>query len=257
MDSPNPLLEVCCGSAAFALEAVAAGADRIELCDNLVEGGTTPSPGAVEVAAARAGVPVMVMIRPRGGDFLYSDVEFDVMLRDIAHLGRLGAGGMVFGVLEADGRVDRDRTARLVDAARPLPVTFHRAFDVSRDLEESLDVLMEIGVDRVLTSVGRPSVVDDLPRLASLIARSAGTLTVLPGGGIGASNVASVLAVPGVTEVHVGAGRMVGSSMTYRVPDVFMGSAYHPDEYVREEADGAAISAIASLTRAAEPSLKP
>ena len=247
MHSQGILLEVCCGSAAVALQAATAGAGRVELCDNLVEGGTTPSHGAVEVAVAQAGVPVMAMVRPRGGDFLYSDVDFDVMLRDVHHMKRLGASGVVFGILDADGRVDRERSLRLIEAARPLSVTFHRAFDVSRNLEESLDALIALGVDRVLTSVGRPAVTDDLGRLQALIERADGRLLVLPGGGVTPDNVTSVAAVPGVSEVHIGASRRVASAMTHRVHDVVMGRAYTPDEYALEEADASAIVSTVRL----------
>ncbi len=249
MTNPTPVLEVCCGPAAFAVAAAAAGADRIELCANLVEGGTTPSAGAVEVTVQRSAVPVMMMIRPRGGDFLYSDVEFDEMMRDIRTAKKLGAAGVVFGLLQSDGRIDWKRTQMLVEAARPLSVTFHRAFDVSRDLEESLEALIEIGVDRVLTSAGRASVVDDLPRLERLIRIADGTLALLPGGGIRMSNIASVLGVPGVHEIHIAAARSVASPMTHRVPDVPMGRVYHPDEYVREEPDVELIVGVAAAVR--------
>ena len=240
----RPVLEVCCGSADFAVAAASAGADRVELCDNLVEGGTTPSLGATALAVERASVPVMAMVRPRGGDFLYSDLEVEVMLRDIDALKGVGVSGIVFGALCADGRVDAEKTRRLLDAARPLPVTFHRAFDVSRDLFESLDALMEIGVDRVLTSVGRGAVVEDLALLGALVTHAAGRLTVLPGGGIRPENVGSVLAVPGIREVHVGASTRVESGMAHRVTGVPMGSSYEPDEYVREAADAAMIGAL-------------
>jgi len=243
----DPVLEVCCGSALFALEAAAAGAGRVELCDNLVEGGTTPSAGAIEVAVRRLTIPVMVMIRPRGGDFLYRGAEVDVMLADIEEARRRGAHGVVFGALTADGSVDRAITEELVAAARPMAVTFHRAFDLSRDLDESLDVLIEIGVDRVLTSAGRPSVVEGLETLARLTARAGGELIVLPGGGIRPDNVARILDVSGIREVHLGAGRRVSSGMTYRVEGVPMGGAYEPDEYLVEVADVERVSAVAEI----------
>jgi copper homeostasis protein len=246
------VLEVCCASADFAVAAAAAGADRVELCANLVEGGTTPSVGAIEATVARLAIPVMVMIRPRGGDFLYSDLEMDVMLRDIGSAREAGADGVVFGVLDADGCVSRTRVERLVEAARPMAVTFHRAFDLSRDLDESLDVLLRMGVDRVLTSAGRPSVVDDLVALERLARTAAGRLTILPGGGIRPSNVHAVLAVPGIREVHIGASRWAPSPMRHRVDGVAMGRAYEPDEYVLEEADLARIHDVARGMRAYE-----
>lgn len=245
-----PVLEVCCASADFAVAAAAAGADRVELCSNLVEGGTTPSVGAIEATVERVSIPVMVMIRPRGGDFLYSDLEVDVMLRDIARARDAGAHGVVFGALDADGGVPRERIARLVEAARPLAVTFHRAFDLSRDLDESLDVLMQVGVDRVLTSAGRRAVVDDLATLERLARTAADRLTILAGGGIRPHNVQAVLAVPGIREVHIGASRWARSPMRHRVEGVAMGRAYEPDEYAREEADVARVGDVARGMRA-------
>jgi copper homeostasis protein len=243
----TPILEVCCGSADFAIAAASAGANRVELCDNLVEGGTTPSVGAVSHTLERTDVPVMQMIRPRGGDFLYSDDEFQVMVRDIVAARELGVMGVVFGVLTAQGRVDRERTERLVDAARPLAVTFHRAFDLSRNLMESLDTLIEIGVDRVLTSAGKPSVFDGLPVLGDLVREAGDSLVVLPGGGIRAHNITRLFELPGIREVHIGASRQVPSSMTFRADGIPMGRAYEPNEYVREGVDGEAIRAIAAV----------
>jgi len=242
----TPVLEVCCGSADFAIAASTAGADRLELCDNLVEGGTTPSAGAVAHTLERAGVPVMMMIRPRGGDFLYSDDELQVMLRDIAVAKDLGVMGVVFGALTAQGRIDRERTERLIDRARPLAVTFHRAFDLSRNLMESLDTLMEIGVDRILTSAGKPSVFDGIPVLGDLLRVVGDEVVIMPGGGVRAHNVSGLLELPGVREVHVGASRMIPSSMAFRVEGVPMGSVYEPNEYFREEADSDVIRAIAA-----------
>jgi len=242
----NTILEVCCGSADFAVAAAEAGADRVELCDNLVEGGTTPSAGAVQLAAARSGVPVAAMVRPRGGDFLYSSLEFDVMLHDVDVLSEAGASGLVFGVLDAEGRVDRARSRRLIEAARPLPVTFHRAFDLSRDLVESLETLAELGVDRVLTSAGEASVLRRLDVLSELIERADGALVVMPGGGIRPHNIEQVMSVPGVTEVHIGATRRRASEMNYRREGVSMGAPYEPDEYVVEIADEERIRATKS-----------
>lgn len=243
--SAGPLLEVCCASPDFALAAEAAGADRVELCADLVEGGTTPSAGAIETALERLVIPVMVMIRPRGGDFLYGPSEIDVMLRDIDVAGRLGAPGVVFGVLEADGTIARARTRELVEAARPMEVTFHRAFDLTRDLNASLDVLLELGVERVLTSCGRASVLEGLETLGALAARAGDDMVVMPGGGIRPGNVEAVASVPGVRELHVGASRWRPSGMTYRVPGVPMGSPYDPDEYLVEVANVERIAGVA------------
>jgi copper homeostasis protein len=239
---PNDfLIEACVESAEFAVAAARAGADRLELCDNLVEGGTTPSAGALAVALERTGIPVMAMIRPRGGDFVYSDVELDVMRRDVVMARELGAHGVVLGLLDRDGSVDRERTARLREVAGPLSVTFHRAFDVARDPFESLEMLVELGVDRVLTSGQRPTALEGL-KLIGELARAAGRrIAILPGGGIRPTNVSQVLAVPGIREVHVYAARAYPSPMRHRNPSVVMGRRYEPDEYERNEWDPEAI----------------
>ena len=148
------LVEACVDSVESARAAERGGADRLELCDNLVEGGTTPSAGMIAECRTHVRIPIYVMIRPRGGDFLYSPVELEVMVRDIALARELGADGVVFGMLTNAGKVDRKRTARFVNLSYPLDVTFHRAIDVSRDPLEALEVLVDAGVDRVLTSGG-------------------------------------------------------------------------------------------------------
>src|ERR1043166_8610519 len=146
------LVEVCVDSVAGGLAAVAGGAGRLELCTGLVEGGLTPSTGLVATVRERVAVPVHVLIRPRGGDFLYDRDEKTIMLRDIAGAKRLGAAGVVLGALDAGGRVDVEHTRLMVDAARPMAVTFHRAFDLTRSPVEALDALIALGIERVLTS---------------------------------------------------------------------------------------------------------
>jgi copper homeostasis protein len=249
--SPKSILEVCCPSADFALAAQMAGAGRVELCDNLAEGGTTPSLGAVGVTLQRLSVPVMVMIRPRGGDFLYTPSEVDVMLRDIEAMTRLEVDGkrphgVVLGALTRDGEVEASLSRELVAAARPLSVTFHRAFDLSRELDRSLDTLVDIGVDRVLTSAGCASVADGLETLSRLTRRAGENLIVLPGGGVSATNAARILEVAGVRELHIGASRWVASEMRHRVEGVPMGRAYDPDEYAREVVDPDRVAAVAN-----------
>ncbi len=238
MDAQRPTLEVCCGSTRFALDAMRAGADRVELCANLVEGGTTPSHGEIALAIERVSLPVMVMIRPRGGDFLYSDVEYEIMRADIEVAKQEGASGVVIGMLQADGMVDLERTRELVGAARPMSVTFHRAFDVSNGLERNLETLLRAKVDRVLTSAGVAHVTNALPRLESLAAIAGDDLTILACGGVRDTNVDDVLSVRGIREVHIGASTTSPSPMRHRVLDVPMGRAYEPDEYLLERADG-------------------
>ena len=232
MTSVSPvLIEAAVESAEAAIAAERAGAHRIELCANLTEGGTTPSAGTIGAALSRVGVPVFVMIRPRGGDFLYSPMERAVMMRDIATARTLGAHGVVLGVLTADGGVDVEGTRALVEAARPLPVTFHRAFDLASDLGASLDALIASGVRRVLTSGGAPRAADGIARIASLVTRAGDRLTVMPGGGISAANALQILAETGAREIHVGGTKPVASGMRFRRPEISFARPPLPDEY--------------------------
>lgn len=243
------LVEVCLDSVESALAAQEGGAQRVELCDDLVEGGTTPSAGMIAATRDAVSLGIMVMIRPRGGDFCYSAVELDVMERDI-HVARdLGADGVVFGVLSPDGRVDEDATARLVAAAGSLSTTFHRAFDVARDPVEALDTLVQAGIDRVLTSGQAPSVVDGLDTLRLLREHAAGRIVVMPGCGIVPGNVARVVGETGASEIHVVGTKTVESPMVHRNPRVFMGTDEEASEYVRTVTDAAAIRALVAALR--------
>lgn len=231
------LIEACVESAEAAVAAAAAGVGRVELCDNLVEGGTTPSWGTIQLAVARLGIPVFVMIRPRGGDFVYTELEFEIMQRDIEVAKQLGAAGVVLGLLQQDGTVDRDRTERLIDVADPLPVTFHRAFDVTRDPLEALDALMGLGVHRVLTSGQRDRAVESLPLLRTLVERAGTELVVMVGGDITPDNAGDIAQATGATELHTYAPARFPSPMQYRNPGVPMGRAYEPEDYTRITAD--------------------
>lgn len=236
-------------SAASALVAESAGVGRVELCANLVEGGTTPSAGTMALAGEWMTMPWFAMIRPRGGDFCYAPDELQIMGRDIEEARRAGAHGVVLGCLTREGVVDGETTAALIDAARPLPVTFHRAFDLTRDPREALDTLLSLGVDRLLTSGQRDSVTEALPLVADLVRHAGSDLVVMPGGGIDVDNVAEVVAVTGAREVHVYTERTWVSPMTFRNPGVPMGRNYVPDEYVRAGADAAAFARVVEAVR--------
>ncbi len=248
--SDNPggrLLEVCCASASFAEAAVHAGADRVELCANLVEGGTTPTAGEQKAARRRIEAPIMSMVRCRGGDFAYSDIEVEAMLHDVEVAKNLGMDGVVFGALRWDGAIDVALTGRIMDAAFPLPMTFHRAFDLSRDLAESLDDLMRLGVPRVLTSAGEPSVLDALDTLEQLVAGAGERMSIMACGGIDPENVARVFQLPGVREVHIGASHFAPSRMSHRVIGVPMGRPHHGDEYLLEVVDASKVEAVSRV----------
>jgi copper homeostasis protein len=197
-------IEICVADVESAIAAEAGGADRIELCDNLAVGGTTPSIGTIAEACRWLSLPVHVLIRPRAGGFVYSDRELAVMRRDIEAAKALGAAGVVLGVLDAEGRIDRERTAELVGLARPLSVTFHKAIDQARDPLESFDALIAMGVDRVLTSGGRPTALEGCAVLRSLVDRAAGRVAVMAGGRLAVDHLEAVIRDSGVREIHLG-----------------------------------------------------
>ena len=238
------LYEICIDSVEGALAAEAAGAQRVELCDNLVEGGTTPSLGMLEMVRESVQIAVNALIRPRGGDFCYSKLEVEVMRRDIQAAKRIGANGVVLGALQADGSVDMETTRALLAAARPMSVTFHRAFDLCRDPAEALESLCALGIDRLLTSGQKNSALDGLDCIASLVKQSAGRIVIMAGGGVNAQTLPVILAGSGVSEVHFSARRSFESPMRYRNPGTFMGKAYSPDEYIRKQTESALIRQV-------------
>jgi copper homeostasis protein len=241
-----PLFEICIDSVAGVRAAVEAGAARVELCASLIEGGITPSIGMVRqaVAAAAGQLKVHVIIRPRGGDFLYSEDEFVAMLHDIVAAKEAGASGVVIGLLNADATIDETRSAELIAAARPMSVTFHRAFDVSRDPVASLEALIRLGVDRLLTSGQEPGVVEGAPLIRQLIARAAGRIVIMPGGDITARNAARIRADTGAEEFHFAAFVPEQSGMQWRNEAVFMGATLRPPEYDRAATTPGAIGAV-------------
>lgn len=196
------LVEACVETVDESVAAEQAGAGRLELCAGLIEGGTTPSVGLIETVRGSVGIPVFVMVRPRGGDFVHDAAELAIMLRDIDASRSAGAHGLVLGVLTAGNRVDLDAMARLVEAARPLPVTFHRAIDLTPDLDAAFETLVELGVDRVLTSGGAPTAMEGANRLSALRERLGDAITLLAGGGVRAAHAADLARLSGVREVH-------------------------------------------------------
>ena len=240
-------LEVCVDSVESAVAAQTAGADRVELCQALLEGGLTPSAGLIEEVRARVALPLAVMIRARGADFCYSHLEFAVMKRDLLLARKLGADIIVFGLLNPDGRIDRARTRELLELARPLPVTFHRAFDMSLDPREALETLVDLGVSRVLTSGQESSALGGIDRIAELVRLADQRLIVVPGGGITEQNLLRILRESGAREFHVSASSMQASRMTFRNPRVRMPPQLGPSEYEFRVADKARLHAFRDL----------
>ncbi len=234
---PAIRVEACVDTIESALAAEAGGADRIELCANLIEGGTTPSFGTLAACRERLQIPMHVLVRPRGGDFLYTAAEMQVMLADIEQLKRMRIDGVVSGILMADGRVDADRTATLVDAARPMSVTFHRACDVSRDWRETLDTLIALSVDRVLTSGQARTAPDGAETIAAMVEHGAGRIGILPGGGITPDTAKALVKAAGVEEIHLTGATTRASAMTFRAPHVEIGTPPPRSEYEWAQTD--------------------
>jgi copper homeostasis protein len=243
-------VEICVDTAAGALAAQAGGADRVELCDNLLEGGTTPSAGCIKVARRGLSIGLQVIIRPRGGDFLYSPEEIEVMREDIRMAKELGADGVVLGCLTAEGNIDVPLTSELIQLARPMNVTFHRAFDMCRSAMEALDMLVGLGVDRVLTSGQEASCLEGLEMLAALQRQAAGRIIVMPGGGITLRNVLKIVEATHVSEVHLSARSTIGSKMDFRNHRVFMGGTLRPPEFSWKATDAEMVRPVVETLRA-------
>ena len=190
----DPLeLEICAETPQACDAAREGGADRIELCSALSEGGLTPSHGLIRAAMRRSGLPVHVLLRPRAGDFVYSEAEYETMREDLRHAAELGAAGVVLGILRRDGSVDRERTGAMVALAAPLPVTFHRAFDRSSDLPEALETIIGCGCARLLSSGGETTATEGAAMLGKLTRQAAGRLRIAAGGGIRLGTAAALI----------------------------------------------------------------
>ncbi len=229
------LFEVCANSVESCLEAQVGGADRVELCAGIPEGGTTPSYG--EIVTARQllkQTKLHVIIRPRGGDFLYSEVEQEIMLRDVEMARRCGADGVVIGCLTAQGDVDLQATRRLMEAAEGLPVTFHRAFDMCRNPHEALEQLIDLGCTRILTSGAQATAEAGIPLLRELQQKAQQRIILLAGCGVNERNIARIAAETGIGEFHFSARVTLESEMIYRNPTVSMGGMVRIEEYERQ-----------------------
>ena len=212
------ILEIATNSVASALAAQEGGAGRVELCTALELGGLTPSHAQIALARERLRIPLYVLVRPRAGDFLYSDLECETMQRDIETCAALGCDGVVLGVLDAEGNVDTARCRTLIAAAGKLGVTFHRAFDLSRDPMQALEDIVALGCERILTSGAQASAPDGAALIRELVAQAAGRLAVMPGAGVTAQNIAALATTTGAHEFHASAKRQLPSGMQHRRP---------------------------------------
>ena len=225
------LIEICVDSIESALAAERAGAHRIELCDNLMAGGTTPSMGMLQVLRKHLGIDINFIVRPRSGDFVYSDFEFQVMKKDIEMAKRYGANGIVVGILKANGEIDLERMREIIEVSKPLKVTFHRAFDMTRDPLKSLDSLIDLGLERILTSGQESNAFKGIDLIKELVHRSGDRIIIMPGAGINDMNVEEIVNKTGVREVHMSAKKKVESIMEYRNSKVAMGGNLIVEEY--------------------------
>lgn len=228
-------LEICANSVASCLEAQKGGAWRVELCAAIPEGGTTPSYGDIALARELLQIKLHVIIRPRGGDFLYSPLEHRIMLKDIENAHRLGADGVVIGCLTPEGEVDMARNRELMNAAAGMSVTFHRAFDMCRDPYDSLERIIELGCDRLLTSGQQPRAEEGIALLQELVRKAGDRIIIMPGSGVNANNIAKLAKETGAREFHLSARESVESGMIYRNPNLKMGGdRIVIDEYLQQ-----------------------
>lgn len=225
--------EICTNSVESCLAAQEGGANRVELCAGIPEGGTTPSYGEIMIARELLNIQLHVIIRPRGGDFLYTERELDVMEKDIELARKAGVDGVVFGCLTAEGQIDTLQTQRLIGAARNLSVTFHRAFDKCIRPIEALDQLISLGVDRILTSGQQPTALEGLPLLKNLIQLADNRIIILPGSGINEHNIKQIATGSGAKEFHFSARENISGGMIYRQSDVSMSMPGMMNEYMR------------------------
>jgi len=232
------VLEVCANSITSALAAQEGGAVRVELCDNLYAGGTTPSPGQITIARKLLKIKLYVLIRPRGADFLYNDIEFETMVADVQYCIDAGCDGIVTGILKADGTVDIERNRILVQMAKKagLGATFHRAFDMCADYAQALEDVIELGFERILTSGGKSTAVEGSRVIADLVKQADGRISIMAGSGLTEINAADLVIFTGVTEIHGTLQSRVLSKMQYANNHIVMGSTIG-DEYAVDVTD--------------------
>jgi copper homeostasis protein len=242
-------LEICVDSIESAINAQDAGADRIELCGNLSEGGITPSFGMTGSVRSNLSIGLHVIIRPRGGDFLYSDAEFDIMRRDIEMCGEAGVDGVALGILRADGSIDKERTSKLTELAHPMSVTFHRAYDLCSDPFIGLQDVIETGASRLLTS-GQKNLAEEGTELIKELVRQAGDrIIIMPGSGLSDLNIGEIAKRTGAREFHLSGRKTVDSRMTFRRETIKMGYIPGMPEYSGKVADTEKIKNIIKILK--------
>jgi len=242
-------LEICVDSVESAIIAESAGAGRLELCSALSEGGVTPSAGLIESVRRNTNIRMHILIRPRSGDFLYSDSEFSVMRRDIDTAGECGADGIVTGMLIREGTVDIERTSLLVEYAQPMSVTFHRAFDMTRDPVKALEDVIAAGASRILTSGQARTAIEGAGIIKSLVTTAGDRIQIMPGGGINEYNIALLATSTEAREYHLSGRQNTESRMTFRRKGIYMGDPRLQSEYTLRNADAERIRSVIMILR--------
>jgi copper homeostasis protein len=241
------VIEVCATSLDSAIAAEQGGAKRIELCDNIIEGGTTPSSGTILLARKYLKIDLFILIRPRGGDFLYNDIEFELMKADIIMAKKLKADGVVIGILDKNGFVDMKRTEELINLARPMGVTFHRAFDMSADPFKVLDQLIELKIDRLLTSGQKNKAIQGAPLINKLITKSNNKIEIMPGSGINVDNFIELAQKTGAKNFHLTGRKKVNSLMNYQNKEVLLSGSNQNADFEWAITDKEMIKKIVSM----------
>jgi copper homeostasis protein len=240
----NFSLEICVDNVESAIVAQNAGADRVELCNNLPEGGTTPGIGTISFARNNLNIGLHVIIRPRGGDFLYTNLEYEIMRKEIDICRECGIDGIVVGILDPEGRIDVERTAKLIELARPMSATFHRAFDMCNDPVKGLEDVIATGADRLLTSGQKKSAEEGIELISHLFMLAHNRVIIMPGSGINESNIRFIAESTGAREFHLTARKIADSEMIFRRRDISMGGIPDIPEFSRKVTDPDMIRSI-------------
>jgi len=248
-------LEICCYSVQSAIIAEKSGANRIELCTGIAEGGLTPSFAMIELTKTSVNIPVHVIIRPRESDFCYSDIEFECMKADILACKRIGVNGIVSGILSTDGNIDLQRTKELVALAKPMSFTFHRAFDMVENQTLALEQLIQLNVDRVLSSGGMQTAIEGIDRLKHFVEIASGNIIIMPSSGVNEENIWHLKTETGAQEFHCSAKNLVKSKMNFRNENINMGGKQEIAEYEFYEANSEKIRKIANILKAEDINL--
>ena len=242
----NIKIEICVDSVESCINAEKGGADRLELCGNMFEGGTTPSYGVLELAREKVSKPIYAMVRPRGGDFCYDDIEFEIMKKEIKLMKELKIDGIVFGILTKEGKVDKERCSQLLDLWGNSKATFHRAIDVSCNLNEACEDIISLGFERILTSGGEANVMSGIIKLKELVEKYNDKIIIMPGSGINERNIEYIKGTVKANEYHMTANKTVNSVMEYKNENVFMGAALRPPEFSVKYTDANKVKNIKS-----------